>query len=172
MAGITKHALLSELRTWASEQPDLLALYLFGSEVTGRTLPWSDLDVAALARFDIPRPQLWRLEDRWAARWDRFEGSRVDFVVLNLAPLPFRFEVITTGEVIWAAGGAAVADFESITRRRYWDVQPLLDRDWRAFVRRLEEGRNEAERRQYQTALEQVRRVHRRVKEASDPDLG
>ena len=60
----------------------------------------------------------------------------MDLVPLDLAPLPFRFEVITTGNLPWTANRAILSDSESITRRRCWDVQPLLERDWRASVER------------------------------------
>ena len=76
--------LLKELVTWAQAQREIIALYLYGSQAQGRTSALSDVDVAVLARNDLSRHQLWRLEDRCVARWP----EAVDIRVLNLAPLP------------------------------------------------------------------------------------
>jgi len=56
-----------------------------------------------------------------------------------------------------------VADFESLARRRYWDLEPLLERHWKAFERRLWEEQSDTEREEYQAAFAKVRAVHRRL---------
>jgi predicted nucleotidyltransferase len=154
--------LLGQLRTWAQAEPDVLALYLYGSYAEGRANALSDVDVAILARADLSREQLWELEARCSARWP----ESVDLRVLNLAPLPFRYEVTARGQRLWAAD-AQVADWESLTWRLYWDFRPRLERDWRHYVQHVMECKDEAERQQYQAALDHVRAVHHRVREAS-----
>lgn len=67
-------------------------------------------------------------------------------------PIPFRFEVVTRGRLLWTADAEAMADIESLTLRRYWDLQPLLERDWASLLEQLAEARNEAERRDYEAA--------------------
>jgi hypothetical protein len=93
--------------------------------------------------------------------------AKVVFCILNLAPLPFRYEVTARGRRLWAADLGWVSDWESLTWRQYWDLRPLLERDWQQYVRRVMESQDEAERQQYQAALERIRAVHRRVREAS-----
>ena len=85
--------LLNELIAWARTQSEIMALYLYGSQMQGRANILSDVDVAVMVRSDIPKTQLWRLEDRWAAQWPEY----VDLRLLNLAPLPFRYEGRPTG---------------------------------------------------------------------------
>jgi predicted nucleotidyltransferase len=155
--------LIIRLSTWATDQAEMDALYLFGSQVGGRTHSASDVDVAVLACQDIARERLWRLEDRWAVAWPEM----VDLHVLNLAPIPAQFEIITHGRRQWQRSLERVAEYESWVRRRYWDMEPWLERDWQTFVQRLWEQRNDAERQEYQAALAQVRAVHRRVREAT-----
>lgn len=155
--------LIVRLTTWAADQAEMDALYLFGSQVEGRTHATSDVDIAVLARLDIARERLWRLEDRWAVAWP----EQVDLHVLNLAPIPAQFEIITHGRRLWQRSLERVAEYESWVRRRYWDLEPWLERDWQAFVQRLWEQRNDTERQEYQAALAQVRAVHRRVREAT-----
>jgi predicted nucleotidyltransferase len=102
--------LLKELVAWAQAQQEIMALYLYDSHATGNANALSDVDVAVLAREGLSRQQLWRLEDRWATRWPEM----VEMRVLNLAPLPFRYEVTAYGRRLWAADLGAVADFESL----------------------------------------------------------
>ncbi|MCB0229671.1 MAG: nucleotidyltransferase domain-containing protein [Anaerolineae bacterium] len=158
----------SRLTDWAASQSDIDALYLFGSQVEGRTHAASDVDVAVLARRDSVAQELWRLEDRWAASWPDW----VDLHVLNLAPIAVQFEVITSGRRLWQRSQNRVAEYESWVRRRYWDLEPLHEREWHSFVETLWEQRNDAEREEYQDSLAQVRSVHRRIREASASNTG
>ncbi len=91
--------LREEIVVWAQEQPEIIALYLYGSQAQGHATPLSDVDVAVLARRDLGRGQLWQTEDQWATEWP----GKVDVRVLNLAPLPFRYEVTAHGRRLWAA---------------------------------------------------------------------
>jgi predicted nucleotidyltransferase len=155
--------LLKELVAWAQAQQEIMALYLYGSHATGKANALSDVDVAVLAREGLSQQQLWRLEDRWATRWPEM----VEMRVLNLAPLPFRYEVTAHGRRLWAADPGAVADLESLIWCQYWDVRPRLERAWEHYVQQVMEQQGESERRQYQAALAKVRAVHRRVREAA-----
>ena len=155
--------LLKELVAWAQAQGEIIALYLYGSQAQGRAGVLSDVDVAVMARGDLSRRQLWQLEDRCTTRWP----DRVDIRVLNLAPLPFRYEATAHGRRLWAAEPGMVAELESLIWRQYWDLRPLLERDWERYVTQVVEQRGEAERKQYQAALAKVRAVHRRVREAA-----
>lgn len=155
--------LLQDIIAWAQSQLEIIALYLFGSYAEGRAHHLSDLDIAILARQDLPYEKLWRLEDRWAACWP----EQVDLHILNLAPIPVRFEIIRRGQRLWCSDDTATVVFESLTRRRYWDLQPLLEESWRRWRQDLEEKRDAIEREQYQTALEQIRAVHHRVRTAA-----
>jgi predicted nucleotidyltransferase len=159
---IDLESLLNELIAWAQTQPEILALYLHGSQVQGRASVLSDVDIAILAKEDLSRQQIWQLEDRWAARWPEI----LDIRVLNLSPLPFRYEVTANGRRLWAAAPGAVAAIESLIWRRYWDLHPRLEHDWEQYVQQVMERQDEAEHQQYQAALAEIRAVHRRVREA------
>jgi predicted nucleotidyltransferase len=161
---IVSEELARRLAAWADSQSEILAMYLFGSVAEGRANALSDLDIALLADRDLPKQHLWRLEDHWAAEWPEW----VDLHVLNLAPPEAQFEIITRGRRVWVKVLEQVADFESLVRRRYWDLEPLLEQTWKAFERHLWEERNDAEREEYQVALAKVRAVHRRIKETSE----
>ena len=155
--------ILTNVKTWAEDQNGITALYLYGSQAEGHANALSDIDIAVLADRGFEREALWELEDKWAGKW----LGQLDLRVMNLASIAFRFEVITRGERIWESDLDQVAEVESITRRRYWDLKPLLDRDWAAFKEQIAESRSESERIEYQKTLAKIRAVHRRVREAS-----
>jgi predicted nucleotidyltransferase len=155
--------LLSKMIAWAQTQPDMIALYLYGSQAHGTANTLSDVDVAILVQPDLSRSQLWRLEDQWASQWPEW----VDLRVLNLAPLSVRYEVTAHGQRLWAADTGIVAEIESLIWRQYWDLRPRLEQDWTQYVEHATEMRNEVERTQYQAALAKVRAVHQRVREAA-----
>jgi predicted nucleotidyltransferase len=160
---IEKEATLDQLVAWAQKEPDILAVYLYGSYAEGRENALSDVDVAILAREELTKEQLWRLEKSVSAKWP----ESIDLRVLNLAPLSFRYQVTARGRRLWASDVGRIADWESLTWRLYWDLRPRLERDWQQVVRRVMEKKDEAERQQYQAALDHVRAVHRRVSETT-----
>jgi hypothetical protein len=163
MGNLSMEIDLNDLITWSQEQSEILALYLYGSLSEGRANALSDVDVGILAKLDIAKPNLWRLEDRWIAQWPEF----IDLRVLNYAPLSFRYEVTAHGQRLWAVDVGIVADIESLIWRQYWDLRPRLEKDWGHFVESIMEKWNETERQQYQAALAKTRTVHRRVREAT-----
>jgi predicted nucleotidyltransferase len=55
--------LLKELVAWAQTQDEIIALYLYGSHARGQANALSDIDIALLARLDLPQRQLWRFVD-------------------------------------------------------------------------------------------------------------
>jgi predicted nucleotidyltransferase len=155
--------LLNDLMAWAKTQSQIMALYLYGSQLQGQANALSDIDIAVLTRLDLSKSQLWRLEDSWIARWP----EQVDIRLLNLAPLAFRYEVTAHGQRLWAANVNAVAEIESLIWRQYWDFRPRLEQDWADYVKHLMEQKNEVELKQYEAALAQVRAVHQRVRETA-----
>ncbi len=155
--------LLNDLITWAKTQSQIMALYLYGSQLQGQANALSDIDIAVLTRPDLSKSQLWRLEDNWTTRWP----EQIDIRLLNLAPLSFRYEVTAHGQRLWAARVNAVAEIESLIWRQYWDFRPRLEQDWIDHVKYLMEQKNEAEHKQYEAALAQVRAVHQRVRETA-----
>ncbi len=154
---------MNQLVTWAKDQKDIEAVYLFGSSVSGRTNALSDVDVAVVARQALEQKSLWRLEDRWSSQWPEW----VDLSVLNLAPIAFQFEVITNGRRLWVHDVGQIAEYESWVRRRKWDLDTLIEQDWEIFAHRHWEQRHETERAEYQNTYSQVRAVHQRVRESS-----
>jgi predicted nucleotidyltransferase len=102
--------LLQRLVAWAQTQPDVCALYLYGSYAEGRANALSDVDVAVLAREGTSREQLWALERRSTARWP----ESVELRVLHLAPLPFRYERYASRNALGFSSSSSTTTIHSL----------------------------------------------------------
>ena len=78
--------------------PDALAFYAFGSRVQGTARADSDLDLAVLVPGYADPLALWSL----AADLSVQAGCDVDLLDLRAASTVMQYQVLTTGERLWA----------------------------------------------------------------------
>lgn len=83
--------------------PGLLAVYVFGSQVTGEANAGSDLDLAVLIEGSIDPLQLWRLSGELAD----IVKVPVDLLDLRAASTVMQYQVITTGRRLWSKDSQA-----------------------------------------------------------------
>lgn len=88
--------------------PALLALYVYGSTASGDSGPDSDVDLAVLLPGKAGPLALWEAGNDLARRL----GRDVDLVDLRAASTVMQYQIITTGQRLWAAGSQA-AIYES-----------------------------------------------------------
>lgn len=88
-------ALVGALR---SRVPGLLAAYAFGSRVAGTAGPESDLDLAVLVEGYSDPVALWSLASELAD----VAGCHVDLVDLRAASTVLQYQIVTSGERLWA----------------------------------------------------------------------
>ncbi|MBF0185051.1 MAG: nucleotidyltransferase domain-containing protein [Magnetococcales bacterium] len=93
-------ALLSTIRQTI---PHLLALYAFGSRVSGEATPDSDLDLAILTPGKTEPLTLWRLSGDLAG----LTGGPVDLLDLRAASTVMQYQIITTGQRLWVRDAQA-----------------------------------------------------------------
>ncbi|MBF0144560.1 MAG: nucleotidyltransferase domain-containing protein [Magnetococcales bacterium] len=84
-------------------QPDLLALYAFGSRISGGSAPDSDLDLALLVPGKADPVALWHLASDLAD----IAGCPVDLLDLRAASTVMQYRIITTGQRLWARDARA-----------------------------------------------------------------
>ncbi|MFZ4986509.1 MAG: type VII toxin-antitoxin system MntA family adenylyltransferase antitoxin [Blastocatellia bacterium] len=77
--------------------PELLALYAFGSRVTGGATAESDLDLAILVDGRVDPLSLFHL----AGELSEVVGCDVDLVDFRTASTVMQYQIITTGERWW-----------------------------------------------------------------------
>ncbi|MHA6573806.1 type VII toxin-antitoxin system MntA family adenylyltransferase antitoxin [Pseudomonas yamanorum] len=91
-----------------AEVPELLAVYVFGSQVTGEAGSESDLDVAVLSAGTVEPLLLWQLSGELAD----IVGVPVDLLDLRAASTVMQYQVLTTGRRLWS-GNVQAGLFES-----------------------------------------------------------
>lgn len=97
------------------ELPQLLAVYCFGSAVTGDTRNGSDLDVAILTDGALSRGVLFDLAQELAAAFSR----DVDLIDLRAASTVFRATVVSTGKRVYCTDLRACDAFEDLALSSY-----------------------------------------------------
>jgi len=83
--------------------PGLLAIYLFGSYVSGDFHAGSDLDIAVLLSGKGDPLMLWRISGEVADIVD----VPVDLVDLRAASTVMQYQIVITGQLLWAKDSAA-----------------------------------------------------------------
>jgi predicted nucleotidyltransferase len=122
------------LRAVFAARPAVRAAYVFGSVAANRTWDGSDLDLGIVVDEDE-----WDPSDKVPLIGECMDAARrdwVDLVVLNDAPLVLQFEAVRPNVVLYAADDFAPAAFSSKVLRMYWDVQPYLRRQRKAYKER------------------------------------
>lgn len=77
-----------------------MAIYMFGSQAQGTPHAQSDLDLAVLVAGYAAPLDLWRLSSDLEA----IAGCPVDLLDLRAANTVMQYQVITTGQRLWAEG--------------------------------------------------------------------
>ena len=136
MAEVTVDRLRAVAGAVLRDVPEVAAAYAYGSRIRGRPLPLSDQDLAVVLAAPARRADP-LLAERVAARIATALGSAVeiDAHVADDLPLPVRGRVVTTGVLIYERDAVRRVEFETATRRLYFDFLPLLERDAREGIR-------------------------------------
>ena len=127
---ITIESRMGALRECLQETNGLVAGYLFGSYGTPKQTPLSDVDLAFVFRpGSVPsRSKEAELRSRVLRA---VEQDDVSITILNRAPSPFQFRVLTTGRLIYQDDPVALADFVESVLNRHCDFTV----DYQAFLR-------------------------------------
>ena len=122
------------LRDVFADHPVVQAAYVFGSVAAERERPNSDLDLAV-----VVDPKRWEPYDKVRLTTDCMEAAQrdhIDLVVLNDAPLVLQFEAVRANEPLYSAADFDSGAFVSKVARMYWDFEPYLDSQRRAYKKR------------------------------------
>ncbi len=111
--------------------PDVLAVYLYGSQARGTASPKSDIDLGVLLR-GAPPSALGGVARDLEDAVERAVRVPVEVVVLNRAAADLTHRVLRDGILLLDRDRAARIRFEVQARNEYFDLAPL-----RRLYRRL-----------------------------------
>lgn len=116
--------------------PEIAAVYLYGSQTTGDALPISDIDLAIVLSADAA-PDDPLFAERLAVRVaEELQTSlEIDAHLVDTLPLAVLGRVLTTGVLLFERDPSRRVEFETSTRRLYFDFLPFLERDAREGLR-------------------------------------
>lgn len=144
---IDRAGILDAVGTTASEYDEVAAAYLYGSASTDSTTGLSDVDVALLFGDGEPGDRRRSViaatfGSALARRLREVSDGRppeVDVRDLEALPLAVQGSVLTDGTLAASTDEVRRVRFEELTRRRYFDFLPLLERDVKEGLRGLRE---------------------------------
>lgn len=127
---------LEQLRTVFASYPQIQAVYLFGSAVTGRLRPESDIDLAIVARMPGVRSRKLDLLTDLA----RAGFCDVDLVFLDEADVVTQYEAVRHNRLIYAAEDFDRGALYARVVGRYLDFLPYLAVQRAAYKERILSG--------------------------------
>jgi len=116
-----KNEVIKNVQTMLQLEKEILFAYLFGSFLTGKK--YHDVDVAVYLRTKKDFHYEFFLEDKLTKKLK----LPVDVRILNFAPLPFLYNVISSGQVIVDNDPDKRADFETYILKSYFDYIHIRD---------------------------------------------
>ncbi len=121
------------------QEPDIIAVYLFGSYLDEKIAQPGDIDLALLFNKP-PKSNVQRFIELYPKLSEVFAPFEVDLLFLHSVKLPMRFEVISTSRVIYCTDDDLRTDFEDNVTREYLDYKYHLEAAHREFCEELMEG--------------------------------
>jgi hypothetical protein len=155
--------LISTIRAYLAQQEGLIAAYLFGSMAEETDHRLSDVDVALLLPHNTDRVAAFDTRLRIAAALQTLCQRPVDVVILNHAPPLLRFQVIQRGRLLVERDDTARCLFEARTMGVYYDTKWYLDYQFSHLIRRIREEGLGGGYQGHRDALEQARRLSKRL---------
>jgi len=119
-----------------SKYPEIQAVYLFGSSVTGKTHRESDLDLAIVPRSHQAHHQKLDILTDLA----RLGFDDVDLIFLDTNDIVLRYEVVKHNQLIYQAEDFDRGTLFSTVVRQYLDFLPFLKVQRDAYKRRILNG--------------------------------
>jgi len=117
---------ISKITELLEKDPEVLLVYLFGSTASGTSHALSDVDIAVLL---VPGDTQFYLskERELFTRLAEQGIENADVVLLNVAGVELRYNVIATGQLLFARSEQERALFEERVLLDYFHDKPFFD---------------------------------------------
>lgn len=118
--------------------PDILAVYLYGSQASGKTHAESDLDLGIVPRHSQVRQQRLAILTELA----RHGFDQVDLVFLDTDNILLKFEAVRHNQIIYQREEFDHPSYFSLILRQYFDFEPHLRVQRAAYKQRILHGKS------------------------------
>jgi len=135
---------IAELQQRLSRYPEIVAAYLFGSALTGKLTPMSDVDIAILLQDQTSFDRELLLSFDVISDIQKIFHREGDVKVLNrIKDLPFLHQVLSAGKLIYERDRETHREFVARTVIAYLDFKPAYEQALRNYMRSLQHGKSE-----------------------------
>lgn len=124
---------INKLNTVFSDYPDIEAVYLFRSAAAGRRNSSSDIDLGIVYKDST----ICERKVELYAELVKKGFEKADIVIFNSADLVLQFEIIHHNQLIYSKESFNHGTLFSKTIRKYFDFEPYLIRQRKAYKRRI-----------------------------------
>lgn len=124
---------------WQND-PDILLVYLFGSQARGKTGPLSDIDLAVLLKPASKREYFEKKLTLLSELTAVLGRDDIDLVILNQAPVMLKYHILKEGKPLFIRDEELHINIIQKTISEYLDFKPVLNAHYQALQRRIEEG--------------------------------
>src|SRR5699024_7693953 len=123
----------NKLSSLFSTFPEVEAVYLFGSAATGKRNSLSDIDLGIVYNDS----SITKKKVDLYAELVKIRFEKADIVFFNSADLVLQFEIIHHNQLIYCKKGFNHGALFSKTIRKYFDFEPYLIRQQKAYKKRI-----------------------------------
>ncbi len=132
------------IQGYSLTKDEILGVYLFGSILTTTDLTQiEDIDIAFLLESDESVNTFEKTIELNTELSQLMNFDKFDIVILNNAPLPFRYDIITKGKFIYSKNDELRRKFESLSTKKYFKFKPYLEYYDKYLESRLIRGEGE-----------------------------
>lgn len=119
---------VSQLVRTVEVDPDLIALYAFGSLATGALKPLSDLDFGTLLSDRLDKGQRFDKHNELIGVFnDFFRTDEIDLIIMNDSPHRMAFQILKTGKILVCNNVGALTRFRERLVKNYLDFKCMRD---------------------------------------------
>lgn len=141
------------------KQPEINALYLFGSYARDKLKPLSDIDIAVLLKRGVGNADYWDVKLKLLNKAIAILGTdEIDFVVLNEAPYELRYNILKDGKILFCRNEKERREFQEKGVLDYLDTQSLREEGLFHLKDRIRERRLGDDEGKHKEDIESVRR--------------
>ncbi len=125
---------LEKIKRYFKDNPQIIAVYLFGSYAANRQRPESDVDIAVLFEFNLTQQKRFNLCLQYYA--DLSDEYELDIVDMNSADYPLLYEIFNEGELVFERDREKRVAFQALKLSEYSDLKYFEDLMSKGLMRR------------------------------------
>lgn len=115
-----------QIQTYFAQKPEVVAVYLYGSQVRGKAKKTSDIDLGVVLQgtriIKLETPQV-----EFSQELSEILNKKVEVKDLGSSRLDFVHRVLSEGALIFSSDEKARIEFETSALRSYFDLKPFFE---------------------------------------------